>query len=89
MKEGHILYIPRYWWYSIQFTDGLDSVVTGFSYSTIMNSCAHLPDTCLHFIQQLNTKQKLTKTLDTKQFEVATEEPTVASDEEQNDETTE
>ena len=89
VKEGHILYIPSYWWYSIQFTDGLDSVVTGFSYSTIMNSCAHLPDTCLHFIQQLNTKQKLTKTLDTKQFEVAAEEPTIASDEEQNDETTE
>jgi hypothetical protein len=65
VHPGYVLYIPPYWWYSIKYTKGTDTVVAGFKYDSVMNALAHSNEWVLHFIQQQNIKQKMTKTLDT------------------------
>ena len=34
LKKGQLLFIPAYWWYSIQFNN---SVLVSFQYKTYMN----------------------------------------------------
>jgi len=54
--QGMIMYIPAYWWYSIQFVVPETSVCT-FKYRTHMNSVAILPHTLMNVLQNLNIKQ--------------------------------
>ena len=60
---GNMLYIPPYWWYSIKFDSGTDTVVTSITYNSIMNCLTNLPNWGLYYLQQTNTKTKVTKTL--------------------------
>ena len=39
---GQVLYVPPYWWYSIQFDSPLKQVVASFSYQTVMNTFANI-----------------------------------------------
>lgn len=55
VKEGYTLYIPPYWYYSIQFTTPTISVAS-FTYSTGMNIISNLPNIGLYFLQQNNIK---------------------------------
>jgi len=64
VNAGYVLYIPPYWWYSIQYLDEPDTVVTSFTYNSIMNCAANLPKWFLYYLQQSNTKTRVTKTLD-------------------------
>jgi len=64
VADGSALYIPPYWFYSIQYLDDADTVVTAFTYNTSMNCVANLPKWGLYFLQQSNTKHSITKTLD-------------------------
>ena len=59
--EGYILYIPPYWWYSIQYTSENNTFVCGVSYNTIMNCVSNLPDLGLYWLQQQNITKKITK----------------------------
>jgi hypothetical protein len=55
VKEGYTLYIPPYWYYSIQFTTPSISVAS-FTYSTGMNVISNLSNIGLYFMQQNNIK---------------------------------
>jgi hypothetical protein len=59
--EGYTLYIPPYWWYSIEYSEGIDTFVIGVSYTTIMNAISNLPDLALYWLQQQNITKKITK----------------------------
>jgi hypothetical protein len=60
---GNVLHIPPYWWYSIQFNDKTDTIVTSITYNSIMNCVSNIPNWILYYLQQTNTKTKITKTL--------------------------
>ena len=62
--EGHMLFIPPYWWYSIKYTSEEDTLVCGFSYNSIMNCVANSPDIAKYYLQQHNIKKRITKTLE-------------------------
>jgi len=59
--EGSALYIPAYWWYSIKYADNNDTCLLGYTYSTIMNRLANLPDIGIHVMQIQNTVVKTSK----------------------------
>jgi hypothetical protein len=54
--QGMIMYIPAYWWYSIQFVVPETSICT-FKYRTHMNSIAILPRTMMNVLQNMNIKR--------------------------------
>jgi len=62
--EGNMLFIPPYWWYSIKYTSENDSLVCGFTYSSMMNCLANSPDIAKYYLQQHNIKKRITKTLE-------------------------
>ena len=55
LKKGQLLFIPSYWWYSIQFNN---SVVLVFKYKTYMNQLTILPEYLMSFMQRQNIKKK-------------------------------
>jgi len=57
LKKGQMLFIPAYWWYSIQLNK--DACVCTLQYRTVMNIVSILPDICLGWIQKNNTKTKM------------------------------
>lgn len=59
LHEGDIIYIPAYWWYSIQFKEV--SSIVAFKYRTYMNTLAILPHIVLYFLQQSNIKRESVK----------------------------
>ena len=59
---NHVLYVPPYWYYSIQFDE--NTCVVAATYNTLMNIVAHSPKWGRYFIQQQNIQKKLAKTLD-------------------------
>lgn len=59
---GYVLFIPPYWWYSIQFSDSKKDLVFTITYSTVMNAISNVPDLFLHWLQQQNIEKKVSKT---------------------------
>jgi len=57
VSKGQMLFLPAYWWYSIQF--GKDACVCTLQYKTVMNVIATLPDLFIGILQRQNTKTKL------------------------------
>ena len=55
LKKGQLLFIPAYWWYSIQFNN---SVVLAFKYKTYMNQLTILPEYIKSLMQRQNIKKK-------------------------------
>jgi len=60
---NHIIYIPSYWWYSIQYIED-NTFVSSFTYNSIMNCISNLNHYTLYLFQQHNTKTKVIKTID-------------------------
>lgn len=58
---GKVLYIPPYWWYSIQYSAEPDTMICRFTYNTIMNSMATLPDRVRHMIANYNSVPNIRK----------------------------
>lgn len=58
VNPGYVLFIPSYWWYSIQFLDH-SSCVTSFTYMTAVNSVANVKEFGLHLYHQPDLKQQL------------------------------
>lgn len=56
LVPGKTLFIPAYWWYSIQLDNSAS--ISCFSYRTYMNNVAILPHMCLHFLQLQNIKRR-------------------------------
>jgi hypothetical protein len=57
LRKGQLLFIPAYWWYSIQLNK--EACVCTFQYRTVMNIVSILPEICLGLLQQSNTKTKM------------------------------
>lgn len=54
--QGMVMFIPAYWWYSIQFVVPETSVCS-FKYRTHMNTVAIAPQLFLNVLQNMNTKR--------------------------------
>lgn len=59
-KEGQIINIPPYWWYSIKFKEQNTEIIS-FKYRTFMNYFAITPYMFMHYLQLQNIKQKTVK----------------------------
>lgn len=55
MKKGQILFIPAYWWYSIEF--GENTSIATFKYKTYMNTVAISPHIIMNLLQSQNVKR--------------------------------
>ena len=58
LEPGNIIYIPAYWWYSIQILEENTSILS-FKYRTYMNNVAILPQIILKIMQKQNIKHKI------------------------------
>lgn len=58
--KGYVLYIPPYWWYSIEYSEA-NTFVAGVSYTTMMNCVSNLPNLTIHWLQRQNITKKITK----------------------------
>lgn len=56
---GQIIFIPAYWWYSIEYTEL--SCICSFQYRTYMNTLAILPEIILSLLQKQNIKRDAVK----------------------------
>ena len=54
--QGMVMFIPAYWWYSIQFNSH-ESSVCSFKYRTHMNTLAIAPQLMLNVLQNMNIKR--------------------------------
>ena len=54
LKKGDIIYIPAFWWWSVQYLDL--SCLLMFKYRTYMNTVAILPQIIIQMLQKLNVK---------------------------------
>ena len=68
---NHILYIPPYWGYSIQYTDP-DTYILDFTYSTVFNTIAFIGEFFKRYLQQENIYKKLYKTFQHDVVDVST-----------------
>lgn len=59
LKQGDILYIPSYWWYSFCFTKL--SSLSVFHYRTYMNTVSILPHLGMYALQNTNVKHQIAK----------------------------
>ena len=55
VEQGNILYIPAYWWYSIQYSN--NSSIAAFYYKTFMNQLSILPQNIMYILQEQNIKR--------------------------------
>jgi hypothetical protein len=62
LLAGKTLFLPPYWWYSIEFND--NTSISCFFYKTYMNNIAILPYLSLHALQIQNVKRKIVKKID-------------------------
>ena len=63
LQQGEIIYIPAYWWYSIEY-EKLSSVCS-FKYRTFMNVLAIFPELVLTMLQGQNIKRDAVQKVDT------------------------
>ena len=61
--EGSVLSIPPYWWYSIQYDNGLDTLICSFTYNSLMNSVSNIPYFVKYYIQQSNIQKRVAKVI--------------------------
>jgi hypothetical protein len=59
LKQGQTLFVPPYWWYSIEFQK--NSSITSFRYRTYMNNIAVVPHICMYLLQNQNVKRVVVK----------------------------
>jgi len=63
VSSGSMIYVPPYWWYSIQYSEEPDNLITGITYDTITSCLSNVPDTCMYFLQQSNIKHRVSKSI--------------------------
>lgn len=60
VNKGQCLYIPAYWWYSIQHSE--NSSICVFQYRTYMNNVSIAPKLFMKILQSQNVKREIVKT---------------------------
>ena len=58
VNEGTMVYIPPYWWYSIEYSSEKTNIVLSFKYTTYMNTLSITPELLIHYLQTMNVKFK-------------------------------
>jgi hypothetical protein len=59
---GNILYVPPYWWYSIKI-ENTDTLISEFTYISVMNSVANSLDWMRNFIQNSNIEKNISNSI--------------------------
>ncbi len=59
---GYMIFIPAYWWYSIEYEE-LSSICV-FKYRTFMSSLSTLPQILMSYLQKQNIKREIAKKLE-------------------------
>ena len=62
LKEGQMIYIPAYWWYSLDYSS--NTTICTFKYRTYMNVVAILPKLAMRLLQSQNVKRKVAPIID-------------------------
>ena len=62
VTPGYIIFIPAYWWYSIEYEE-LSSICV-FKYRTYMSTLSTLPQILMSYLQKQNIKREIAKKLD-------------------------
>jgi len=62
LTKGKIVFIPAYWWYSIQFNE--NTSISAFQYRTYMNNVAISPHIFMYALQNQNIVRNVTKKAD-------------------------
>tara|TARA_B100000925_G_C21933067_1_gene441100 strand:- start:162 stop:1055 length:894 start_codon:yes stop_codon:yes gene_type:complete len=62
LNEGQMIYIPAYWWYSIEYQS--KTTICTFKYRTYMNVVAILPKLAMRLLQSQNVKRKVAPIID-------------------------
>ena len=62
VMPGYIIFIPAYWWYSIEYEE-LSSICV-FKYRTYMSTLSTLPQILMSYLQKQNVKREIAKKLD-------------------------
>jgi len=73
VAKGYVLYIPPYWWYSIQYSQTPGTFACEIAYNTIMNCVSNIPDLTLYWLQQQNITKKIAKIPDARPMKISTE----------------
>lgn len=60
--EGQMIYIPAYWWYSIEYSS--ETTICSFKYRTYMNVVAIMPKLIMRLLQSQNVKRKVAPVID-------------------------
>ena len=60
VTQGNVLYIPAFWFYSIQYSE-IDTVIVEYNYSTMNNKMAFILDIGQYYLQQQNITTQSTK----------------------------
>jgi len=63
VHAGYVLYIPPYWWYSVQFAENENTMVLASTYDSAISTMANSVDLLQHYIQLQNNKEIVTRTL--------------------------
>jgi hypothetical protein len=58
VTAGHVLYVPPYWFYSIQYVEE-GTLLTGFTYHSVMNVLANTPNWIRYYMHQTNKNKKM------------------------------
>jgi len=61
LKKNQIIYIPSYWWYSIEYDT--KSLLINYSYDTYMSALSITPNILLYYLQAQNIKIKKYKNI--------------------------
>uniref|UniRef100_A0A6C0CRS3 JmjC domain-containing protein n=1 Tax=viral metagenome TaxID=1070528 RepID=A0A6C0CRS3_9ZZZZ len=62
LNEGQMIYIPAYWWYSIDYS--ANTTICTFKYRTYMNVVAIFPKLAMRLLQSQNVKRKVAPIID-------------------------
>jgi hypothetical protein len=57
VPKGKMIFIPAYWWYSMDFS--MNTSLCSFKYRTYMNNMAILPQLVMRFLQRQNVKRNV------------------------------
>ena len=62
ITPGYIIFIPAYWWYTIEYEEM--SSICVFKYRTYMRTLSTMPQTLMSYLQKQNIKREIAKKLD-------------------------
>jgi hypothetical protein len=75
VTEGHVLFVPKYWWYSVRFSGDTNTTICSAAYDTPASIASNAKPLAIHFMQRTQTKTVVTPVKHNSPIET-TDEPT-------------